>query len=578
MLFIITSLVDFAAMAITLWLGLYLLGRSFPHPIALRAVVMLLAFSVFFFGAFSNLYHQYVGMAVWRAIMVIIGFGTWYSLISQLMSSKKQADFSRLEIGIYLLGAVAIILMLVSPNVFTNEGGNYLYVAHMNLGWPYIIWTIFQILVSYSLLSKLLSGEKIGLTSHGRYFLLASIFGILAAVYLTVGLISPIPVPRLGQDLFTFCGIFLVGLAVARHQAMVERRVSLPDFPVNGVTVLGISGVYAFLGWRFGLDPEVVAFVMYFAIFTHALTDYARDFLDRLRLRQDNTFRKKLYRLENEQSERQNLYLRMKISLGLLIHTLIASGGFVAMRRDEGFEVIASQNSISPGNFLLPGFVQVEEVTRLDGELNGVTLIAPVIENQIQVAVIGLGKPRLRLDYSEDDLDLLAEVADRIGAIILMNTLKVAHSNRPEKSDAGASLEEAAYNSKVDELVLSIAENPDAGFVKIVEDSLRRLLDYNRLGESALASQLGIVGNSHVERGKILYTLLLESIESLHPVGARPKGALPRIWFNCVVLYDAYVASIPNREIMARLYISEGTFNRTRRNALRSLARLLLEK
>ena len=123
-----------------------------------------------------------------------------------------------------------------------------------------------------------------------------------------------------------------------------------------------------------------------------------------------------------------------------------------------------------------------------------------------------------------------------------------------------------------------MAEYPDNGFVKVVEDSLRHLLDYNRLGESALVSQLGIGGNSHVERGKALYTLLLESIEALHPVGARPKGALPRIWFNYVVLYDAYVASIPNREIMARLYISEGTFNRTRRNALRSLARLLLEK
>ena len=446
MLFFFTAFVDFTSMALTLWLGLYLLGRSFPNLIALRAVVMLLAFSVFFFGAFANLYHQIVGMAVWRAVMVIIGLGTWYSLISQLMSSKTRSGLTKLEIGIYVLGFASIIILLIFPNVFIDEDGNYLYVAHMQLGLPYFVWTIFQVLVSISLLSKLLGGERIGLTSQGRYFLLASIFGILAAGYLEVGLISPIPVPRLGQDFFTFCGIFLVGLAVARHQAMVERRVSLPDFPVNGVTVLGISGLYAFLGWRFGLDPEVVAFVMYFAIFTHALTDYARDYVDRLRQRQDNTFRKKLYRLENEQSERQNLYLRMKITLGLLIHTLIATGGFVAIRRDEGFEVIASQNSISSGNLLLPGLVQVGEVTRVEGELNGVVWIAPVIENQTQVAVIGLGKPRLRLDYSEDDLDLFAEVADRIGAIILMNNLKVARSNRPGKPDVGTSLEDALMN------------------------------------------------------------------------------------------------------------------------------------
>jgi hypothetical protein len=42
-------------------------------------------------------------------------------------------------------------------------------------------------------------------------------------------------------------------------------------------------------------------------------------------------------------------------------------------------------------------------------------------------------------------------------------------------------------------------------------------------------------------------------------------------------LYDAYVEDAPNREIMARLYISEGTFNRVRRKALRAAARSLWE-
>ena len=365
---------------------------------------------------------------------------------------------------------------------------------------------------------------------------------------------------------------------MARHQAMVERRVSRPDFPVNGVAVLGISSVYAGLAWRFGLDPEVVAFVMYFAIFTHAITDFARDFLDRLRQRQDNSFRKKLYRLESEPPSRQTLYLRLKISLGLLIHTLKASGGFIAMRREEGFEVIASQNSLPLNGTIASEIAHVEEVIRPKEELAGVTWIAPIFENQSQVAVIGLGKPRIWLRYSEDDLDLLAEVADRIGAIVLMNNLQEQNTNQEVKPTAENLDDVAAFNSSLNDLILSITENPDTDFVKIVEDSLRHLFDYNRLGGSALIDILGIGGSSHVDRGKALYTHLLEAIEALHPSGSRPKGPLPRIWYNYVVLYDAYVASIPNREIMARLYISEGTFNRTRRIALRSLARLLLEK
>jgi len=44
-----------------------------------------------------------------------------------------------------------------------------------------------------------------------------------------------------------------------------------------------------------------------------------------------------------------------------------------------------------------------------------------------------------------------------------------------------------------------------------------------------------------------------------------------------VILYDAYVKEIQNRDIMGRLYISEGTFNRTRRAAIRSLAKALAE-
>ncbi len=70
----------------------------------------------------------------------------------------------------------------------------------------------------------------------------------------------------------------------------------------------------------------------------------------------------------------------------------------------------------------------------------------------------------------------------------------------------------------------------------------------------------------------------MDSIELLRPAEKRPPEPLPRVWYNHAVLYDAYVEGVQNREIMARLYISEGTFNRTRRNAIRGLARALMDK
>ncbi len=71
---------------------------------------------------------------------------------------------------------------------------------------------------------------------------------------------------------------------------------------------------------------------------------------------------------------------------------------------------------------------------------------------------------------------------------------------------------------------------------------------------------------------------MIESIEKLRPIGDRPPEPLPREWYYYVILHDAYVEGVKNNEIIARLYISEGTFNRTRRIALRGLARLLIEQ
>ena len=50
-----------------------------------------------------------------------------------------------------------------------------------------------------------------------------------------------------------------------------------------------------------------------------------------------------------------------------------------------------------------------------------------------------------------------------------------------------------------------------------------------------------------------------------------------RSWYQYIVLYDAYVLGELNRDIMSKLYISEGTFNRTRRRAIRGVAKALQE-
>jgi hypothetical protein len=84
---------------------------------------------------------------------------------------------------------------------------------------------------------------------------------------------------------------------------------------------------------------------------------------------------------------------------------------------------------------------------------------------------------------------------------------------------------------------------------------------------------------THIDRGKALSEVVVQAIEKLRPDGPEPssRAVPPREWHAFIVLHDAYVRGDLNRDIMSKLYISEGTFNRTRRRAVRAVARALQE-
>jgi len=116
-----------------------------------------------------------------------------------------------------------------------------------------------------------------------------------------------------------------------------------------------------------------------------------------------------------------------------------------------------------------------------------------------------------------------------------------------------------------------------------VEDGLRNMHDYSYLGSCPLAgleqvkNQMSAGALTHLDRGREVHQILLNALEKLRPDENLPHEPIPREWFPYVILYDAYVNEVQNRDIMSKLYISEGTFNRTRRAAVRSLAKVLAE-
>jgi hypothetical protein len=579
MLFQATLLVDIIAMALCLWMAFYLLARGFPNPLTMQGVVLLLALSAFFYGAYNNLFTQVTGTAALRATCLIVGISAWYNITLQLLPEKVRKSIQWWTTAVYILAAVTIALLLSTRNAFVGEQGNVLYVAHMGVGLPYILYGIFEIVALAGMLYNLLAYNRVGLTTEGKFFLGATLFAVAGVAYGIVALAVSSPMPRIIQDSLVFSGVFMIGYSVARYQTLVERRTSLQDFPITTLTIVFFATAFGLAAIRLGLPLERLGALIAFVVLTHALYDLVREFLERLRIRKESTFRKQIRRLENENSAEDALRVRLQTGLDLLCSALNTSGGLIAVRREEEFLVTATRNSVPLESRFSSDLFSCEDVTRItENQLSQLMWIAPTFDGQTQIAIVGIAKPKRKLDYSTGELDLLSEFADQIGTVISLSNLRPKQSDQIQQLVAESNESVNEIDTVANEMLTVISTNPDQEFIKILEDGLRHLPDTITLGRSALADKIGLPGESHIDRGKSLQLLLISSIELLRPAEKRPPEPLPRVWYNHVVLHDAYVEGVPNREIMARLYISEGTFNRTRRNAIRGLARLLMER
>lgn len=574
-----TIFVTLLAMAVTLWMGFYLLARGFPSRMTLRVVVVMLALSGFFYGAYNNIFVQKTGSAALRAVLLVIVLAGWYSVTFHVMSDRNQQRYRFLEWGIFALGFLSILLLL-QPGTFLNEAGNALFVAHMNkASWAYRVYSIYQFIVSFGIMLNLLIGDRVGLTSRGKYFLVTSIFPVVSVIYGVIALGSSNPAPRIVQDTLAFCGVFVLGLSVLRHQTWTERRATLQDFPLTTTGALGLAALSTYFAWRWGMPTEMLSAVTGFVILSVGVYDLTREFLERSRARKESELRKQFRQFDYENSNEETLRSRLHEGLDLLCQTLDAPGGFVAIHQAGEFLVMASKSSVGVGSVLPVEVVACEDLSRPSAsQLSSLAWLAPSFEGRMQVAVVGIEKSRARMEYSTGNLELLAEVADQIGTIVSLSNVQSMQSGASDPHTPESTTKAEELKSATGEMLDSIAVRTDAEFIKMVEEALRHLPDMVTLGQSALAEKIFVKGESHIERGKQLQQLLTGSIEAFRPTEKRPSEPLPRVWYNHAVLYDAYVEGVPNREIMARLYISEGTFHRTRRNAIRGLARMLVEK
>jgi GAF domain-containing protein len=293
----------------------------------------------------------------------------------------------------------------------------------------------------------------------------------------------------------------------------------------------------------------------------------------------------------------QQLEERLNVLLQVLCNTLGVSKGFVALREGDDFIIIAEAGVTADFESMdLKAFI-ADEITQISSLIdmpdtctNG--LIVPLLFGGIQIGIVIIGEKDLDSGYSEDDIHLLEDLAEIVAAVI--HTSKLQESSveqigmllgeiRNQDQQILWKMKEAMGDE--DDITRVLAESePEA--VALVEDALRHLHDFSYLGRQPLASLLIVPSHldveetevvTHVDRGKALKETLLIALNKLMPSTARGSGPPPREWHSYIILHDCYFLEKLNREVMSELYISEGTFNRTRRRALRGMTRALAE-
>ena len=173
------------------------------------------------------------------------------------------------------------------------------------------------------------------------------------------------------------------------------------------------------------------------------------------------------------------------------------------------------------------------------------------------------------------------------GTVVVMLTIQERNGSRPlapltNPSQAGSGFLGGADRANAAELLL-VGAVPHNDIVALTQEALRRLNNPAALGVCALAPRLprtlSAFSDSHPDRhadatplhqARALRAALIACIERLKDAGG--VGATDAGHVRYVILYDEYVLGRPNNQIMTRYSISESTFHRYRREAIRALA------
>jgi len=613
-IYTITSLVSFFFLAVSLWLGLYLVTRSPRSPIAWLSGTTLWAVSGYFL---SNLMvinilrgqSALVGLHLSRWAIVPIPV-LWLHLSTLYLPAAMQRKW-RWALFLAYPAAGLLVLLGSTSNLLVSGVGDrpIIYLSRVQPGPLYWLFLFYMVVVALLSLRHFVVAYRKAVTLLAQqqilWLLLATLLSSLSGLYLSVGTwlhrdwLAAIGDTGLGL------GVLALGYAVMRYRALLQGRTPGLDFAYALVTVTIVTIGYiagTFVSYYVYKLPFIAfIFVLMLVVVTHSITDWGRTFFDRFFYRQQvRRLRANLRAFTRDVGSEPRLPDR----LGLLLQTIFrfteTSQGFIALRETNGadrFVVEAAvphdrvASTLEATDLIGDEIRDVLATAQLPPHLKNMAIIVPLDNGQTQIGVLVLGFKKDQQPFTQIDIDLLDEMADQIVSTITQMRQQEQLMGKIDRMVSDFQEREKALRHSFESLMQEPPgreDNSVPGIQQIarwVEDSLRHLYDYSYLGDHDLA-KLKIVqqrflsqqggSRTHIEQGRIVKSLLTEAIDRLRPTGTMPDPPT-KAWFFYVILHDAYIADELTRDIMSRLYISEATFHRARRRAIRNIAKVLRE-
>lgn len=605
-LYWITYGVNYLGLILALWLGLYLVSRNPRFPIAWLTALTLWSLT----GVFLNIllaispppqmgYHLPwlrflfpfwpAGSAtsstnIWlQGWSVVPAVAFWHHVTALMLPGKFSIwRWTRVLLG-YFLAVVAVVWQANSPFVFSVREGNPLFLNSLKTGiWYPIFWVALALLILACVLNLVGAAQR----SQGamvrrqlRWMAIATLVAGLSALLIILGVARELAIPMVTLSLLIALPVVMIGIGMVRYSAFMQGHTIRHDFFYNllllSLLVLIYWSACGILVAAYRAPPVIMVLIPVLAVLTHSLMTPVLRLMDHLVYRgETRRLRLNLRSLLRLAGEGNNLEANLGRALQNICRSVRATFGVILIFEKGNLRKAAACGwnyesvdwkqdpfraddviHLPPGHFKAP--------------LDEAALLVPLYGDSEQLGALLLGRPVNGLRYSDDEVDSLLNSTDRIGEIIFAARRKaenLAQINRLAEAQRVLNAVQAAP--------LPVEE---------VENALRNLYDYAFLADTPLA-HMNLVSRrlsegqvTHLERGKIVYEILLEAIDKLNPGSAVSSTPPPRDAYPYLILHQAYVEQVSNRDIMQRLYISEGTFNRTRRSAVRSLARALGE-